>query len=143
MSILGKIHEVSFYGLCTTITCLCMNYVTMEKLWFSAFHPEGFQNIFLCYLFWASALFIPIAIIGAFYTKYEDDGEGLSFSSDNIFVIIFAHIAEEILGLFLTPFWFLIDFFTKRLTGEKALDYILYLVEIIFVAAGLFFMLTR
>jgi hypothetical protein len=28
---------------------------------------------------------------------------------------IFAHIAEEILGLFLTPFWFLVDFFKKKI----------------------------
>lgn len=140
---MGKIHEISFYGLCTTVACLCMGYVTIEQLWFSAFHPESFLNIFLCYLFWASALFIPIAIIGAFATKYEDNGTGLSFDSDNILVIMFAHIAEEILGLFLTPFWFLIDLFSKRFTEEKALDYILYLAELIFIGVGLFFLIAR
>lgn len=140
---MGKVHEISFYGLCTTIACLCLGYVTIEQLWFAAFHPEGFLNIFLCYLFWASALFIPVAIIGAFATKYEDDGAGLSFASDNIFVIIFAHIAEEILGLFLTPFWFLIDLFSKRLTEEKSFDYILYLTELVFVSVGLFFLIFK
>lgn len=83
-------------------------------------------------------MFVPIAIIGSFATKYGDDGEGLSFKSKNLFVIFFAHIAEEILGLFLTPFWFLIDFFKKRLDdGGKAIDYITYAIELIFFATGI------
>lgn len=80
----------------------------------------------------------PIAVIGAFATKYGDGGEGLSFKSDNLFVIFFAHIAEEILGLFLTPFWFLIDVFRKRLDDVgKAVDYITYAIELIFFAVGI------
>lgn len=69
----------------------------------------SFSTFFLAFLFWACVLFIPIAIIGAFATKYGDGGEGLSFKSDNLFVIFFAHIAEEILGLFLTPFFDIIE----------------------------------
>ena len=57
---------------------------------------------------------------------------------DFIVVIIFAHIAEEILGLFLTPFWFLVDLFKKRLDDDgKAVDYITYVVELIFFAVGI------
>ena len=94
--------------------------------------------LFLAFLFWACVLFIPIAIIGAFETKYGDGGEGLSFKSDNLFVIFFAHIAEEILGLFLTPFWFLIDLFRKRLDDDgKAVDYITYVIELIFFGIGI------
>lgn len=137
MSILGKLHEISFYGLITTITCLCTERMSFSALWDAKLNVTSFSTFFLAYLFWACALYIPIAIIGAFATKYGDDGEGLLFKSDNIVVIIFAHIAEEILGLFLTPFWFLIDFFKKRLDDDgKAIDYITYLIELIFIAVG-------
>ena len=39
----------------------------------------NFSTFFLAFLFGACVLFIPIAIIGAFATKYGDGGEGLSF----------------------------------------------------------------
>ena len=142
MSIMGKFHEVSFYGLCTTIFCFIKGYVTFQELWTAAFQPTGFLNIFFCYLFWASALFIPIAIIGAFSTKYADYGMGLSFDSDSILVIIFAHIAEEILGLISTPCWLLKDIFTRKITEEKVLDYVLYFVELVFIGAGLFLLIS-
>ena len=137
MYILGKFHEVSFYGLITTIYCLCSGKATISELWGAKLNVTSFSTFFLAFLFWATVLFVPIAIIGAFATKYEDDGEGLYFKSDNIVVIIFAHIAEEILGLVLTPFWFLIDLFKKRLDDDgKAIDYILYVIELIFIAIG-------
>lgn len=81
---------------------------------------------------------IPIAIIGAFAIKYVDDGEGLLFDSESIVVIIFGHIAEELLGLVLSPFWFLKDLFTDDLDGIKIFDYVTYLIELIFIAVGLF-----
>ena len=90
----------------------------------------------MCFLFWASALFIPIAIIGAFATKYCDNGEGLTFNSNNILVIAFSHIAEEILGLLLTPFWFLKDLFTKNFNMWKIIDYTTYAIELVFIAIG-------
>lgn len=139
MSFIGKVHEISLYGLITTITCFIYKQITFIDLKNSAFHPEGFLGIFKCYLFWASVLFIPIAIIGAFSTKYADDEEGLTFTSDNIVVIIFAHIAEELLGLILTPFWFLRDLFTRDFDEGKVIDYILYAVELVFIFIGLLF----
>jgi len=133
MSILGKFHEVSFYSLISTIICLCTGKTTFAAIWDAKLNVTSYSTFFLAFLFWACVLFIPIAIIGAFATKYGDGGEGLSFKSDNIFVIIFAHIAEEILGLFLTPFWFLVDLFKQRLDDDgKALDYITYVIELIF-----------
>lgn len=138
MSILGKFHEISFYSLISTIVCLCTGKTTFAVLWGAKLNVTSFSTFFLAFLFWACVLFIPIAIIGAFTTKYGDDGEGLLFKSDNIVVIIFAHIAEEILGLFLTPFWFLVDLFKKRLNDDgKAVDYITYVVELIFFAVGI------
>ena len=113
----------------------------MPALWDAKLNVTSFSTFFLAFLFWACVLYIPIAIIGAFATKYGDDGEGLSFKSNNIVVIIFAHIAEEILGLFLTPFWFLIDLFRKRLDdGGKAVDYITYAIELVFFAIGILFL---
>ena len=138
MSILGKFHEISFYSLISTIICLCTGTATFSALWDAKLNVTNFSTFFLAFLFWACVLFIPIAIIGAFATKYGDGGEGLSFKSDNIIVIIFAHIAEEILGLFLTPFWFLVDFFKKRLDDDgKAVDYITYVIELIFFTVGI------
>lgn len=85
-------------------------------------------------MFRASVLFIPIAVIGCFATKYSDDGEGLTFISDNLFVIFFAHISEDILGLIFTPFWFLKELFTNDLDdGWKIFDYTSYLIEMIFI----------
>lgn len=138
MSILGKFHEISFYSVISTIICLCTGKTTFSALWDAKLHVTSFSTFFLAFLFWACVLYIPIAIIGAFATKYGDGGEGLSFHSDNIIVIIFAHIAEEILGLFLTPFWFLVDLFKKRLDEDgKAIDYITYVIELIFFAVSI------
>lgn len=138
MSILGKFHEISFYSLISTVICLCTGKTTFAALWDAKLNVTSFSTFFLAFLFWTCVLFIPIAIISAFATKYRDDGEGLSFKSDNIVVIIFAHIAEEILGLFLTPFWFLVDLFKKRLDDDgKAVDYITYVIELIFFAIGI------
>lgn len=113
MSILEKFHEISFYSLISTIICLCTGKTTFSALWDAKLNVTNFTTFFLAFLFGVCVLFIPIAIIGAFVTKYGDGGEGLSFKSDNLFVIFFAHIVEEILGLFLTPFRFLIDLFEK------------------------------
>ena len=138
MSILGQFHEISFYSLISTIICLCTGKTTFAALWDAKLNVTSFSTFFLAFLFWACVLFIPIAIIGAFATKYGDGGEGLSFKSDKLFVIFFAHIAEEILGLFLTPFWFLIDLFRKRLDDDgKAVDYITYVIELIFFGIGI------
>jgi hypothetical protein len=138
MSLIGKLHEISFYSLLSTFFCLGSGKTTFSALWDAKLNVTSFSTFFLAFLFWACVLYIPIAIIGAFSTKYGDDGEGLTFNSDNIFVIIFAHIAEEILGLFLTPFWFLIDLFKKRLDDDdKVADYVTYLVELIFFGIGI------
>lgn len=138
MSLLGKVHEISFYGLITTLFCLCAGIITFSDLWDAKINITSFETFFLAFLFWACVLYIPIAIVGAFATKYGDNGEGLLFKSDNIFVIMFAHIAEEILGLFLTPFWFLVDLFKHRLDDDgKAIDYITYLIELIFIGTGM------
>ena len=138
MSIIGKLHEISFYGIVTSLVCLVGKLITFSDLKNSAIHVSSFQSLFYSYLFWSIIVFIPIAIIGGFYTKYYDHGEGLSFKSDNIIVIIFAHIAEELLGLFLSPFWFLRDLFTKNLSVGKVVDYALYCVELIFIFMGLY-----
>lgn len=133
MSFLGKLHEISLYGLIATIFSLVTKKVSVSLLWNTAFHPTSFITFFLCFLFWSSALYVPIAIIAAFATKYSDDGEGLTFISNNIVVIIFAHIAEELLGLILTPFWFLKDLFTKNFTVWKVIDYTTYAIELILI----------
>ncbi len=137
MSFLGTLHEISFYGLLTNIICIITKLTTKEELIFSATHVSSFQQFFLSYLFWATVLFFPIAIIGAFATKYGDFGEGLSFNSNNIVVIIFAHIGEELLGLVLSPFWFLRDLFRKSWSGGKIADYIVYVILILFILYGL------
>jgi len=136
MSILGKLHEFSFYGLLSAIISILTKITSFEQMKKCAFQVHSFRDFFLAYLFWSSILFIPIAIVGAFSTKYGDFGEGLQFKSNNIIVIIFAHIAEELLGLFLTPFWFLKDIFSNDLTVSKAIDYILYFAEIVFIILG-------
>ena len=137
MSFIGKLHEIVFYGLITNIVCIFRGKVNIQELWDAAFQIDGFHTCFLSYLFWSSVLFIPIAIICAFATKYSDNGEGLTFNSNNIIVILFAHIAEEILGLLLTPFWFLKDLFTKSFSTWKIVDYGTYLAELIFIAYGI------
>ena len=141
MSILGKIHEFFFYGLLSAIIGLISEITCIEEMKKCAFQVHSFRNFFLAYLFWSSIFFLPIAIVGAFSTKYGDFGEGLQFKSNNIIVIIFAHIAEELLGLFLTPFWFLKDIFSNNLTVSKAIDYILYFAEIVFIILGFYSLL--
>ena len=133
MSFLGKLHEISFYGLITTIVCLVMKKISISELITYGFHPQGFPAFFFCYLFWASILFIPIAIIGAYETKYVDHGEGLTFESQFILIIIMSHIAEELLGLVMSPFWLLKDIFTKNLNFWKVIDYATYAVLLIFI----------
>ena len=144
MVLIGKLHEISLYGLISTIICLVNQLTSFDILWISAFEVTSFISFFEAYLFWSSVLFIPLAIIGAFATKYVDDGEGLLFDSDNIFVIIFAHIAEELLGLILTPFWFLKDLFTQDLNEAwKIIDYITYAIEIVFIFIGFLILVWR
>ena len=137
MSFIGKLHEISFYGLLTTIALIALDKITIADLLKVATNASSFGTSFLAYLFWSSVLFIPLAIIGAFGTKYSDHGEGLSFHSDNIVVIAFAHIGEELLGLILTPFWFLQYVFTHTLTGWRAFDCFTYLLELIFIGMGI------
>lgn len=136
MSIIGKFHEIFLYGLLTTILCLITGKTSFGILWAAATQPNSFVMFFNCFMFWASVLFIPISIIGAFATRYCDSGEGLTFKSNNLAVIAFAHIAEELLGLILTPFWFLKDLFTKRLEGWKVFDYVTYAIELLFIFVG-------
>lgn len=138
MTILGKLHEISFYSIISAIICLCTGKTTLPALLDAALHVVSFSTFFLSFLFWGCVLSVPIAIISAFANKYRDGGEGLSFKSDLLLVIAFAHIAEEILGLLLTPFWFLRDIFRKTLTGaDKIADYITYAIELIFFAVGM------
>ena len=99
MSILGKFHEISFYSLISTIICLCTGKTTFAALWDAKLNVTSFSTFFLAFLFWACVLFIPIAIIGAFATKYGDGGEGLSFKSDNLFVIFFCAYCRGNLGI--------------------------------------------
>ncbi len=138
MSFIGKLHEISFYGLVCAIICLLKKAVTSSILWGSKFAFTGVHGFFITYMFWASVTFIPIAIIGAICTAALDDGEGLTFGSDNVFVIIFAHIAEEILGLVLTPIWFIKDLVCGDLDGFKVIDYILWLFEMIFIVYNMY-----
>lgn len=139
MSIIGKIHEISLYGLIANIICLINGKTSFSMLGEAAFSPDGIDMFFQCYLFWASVLYIPVAIVGAIITRFIDDGEGLLFKSDNVFVIIFAHIAEELLGLFLTPIWFIKDLITGDLDEDwKMFDYITYAMELVFILLGFF-----
>lgn len=138
MALVGLFHQFAFYGLVTALFCIFNGRLTFGDLYHCAFSVKSFIDFFKCYLFWSCALFLPISIIGAFETKYLDLGEGLTFDSDNILVIMFAHIAEEILGLVLAPFWFLKDLFTDELDLLKVADYIILVIQIIFIAFGLF-----
>jgi len=137
MSFIGTLHEISFYGLLASGFGLVNGNFTVDMLKYAAFHPQSFPLFFMCYLFWASVLFLPIAIIGAISTKHKDCGEGLTFDSDNVVVIFFAHIGEELLGLFLSPFWLIVDLIRRRLTEEKVADYIVYFLLIAFIYIGL------
>lgn len=119
MSVIGTLHQFSFYGLISTVIALAFNKTSIASLRYAATHSKSFQEFFLCYLFWATVLFIPISIIGAFSTKYKDSGEGLSFFSTNILVIAFSHIAEELLGLVCTPFWLLRDILLKTWNPKR------------------------
>lgn len=141
MGLIGTLHQFTFYGIVATIICLVTGRLDVAELLNSA-HPAtlNFLSIFKMYLFWSCAAFIPIAIIGAFETKYADFGEGLTFDSDNILVIMFAHIAEEILGLVISPFWLLKDIFTDDLSFIKILDYIVYFLTLIFIGIGIYLM---
>ncbi len=138
MSIIGKLHEISFYGVITTIINLILGHLTINELIQSSIRVNDFTSFFKCTLFWTSALYLVIAIIGAILTKYNDDGEGLTFTSDNVIVIIFAHIGEEILGIFLTPIWFLKDIILGDLKASKIVDYILYFIEVFYYVYGSF-----
>lgn len=122
MSFVGKLHEISFYLLITSIILFVLG-----------------KGYFL-YIVFAFIPFIIIAIIGALVTKYFYNGEGLSFNSDKILVIIFAHIAEEMLGIVLTPIWFIKDLVTKNWNAWKVFDYITYFIEII-IAFSIIFIL--
>ena len=137
MSILGKAHEISFYGLLSAIIGIWFGKFDINSLITAGFNVNSFSTFFLAYLFWSVVLFIPISVFGSFQTKFADHGVGLSFYSDKLIVILFAHIAEEILGLICTPFWFLRDFFSKNLNeADKIIDYVTYLLELIFIILG-------
>lgn len=138
MSFVGKLHEISFYGVVATIVSICTGKASLGDLWASKLNVTSFSSFFLAFLFWACILFVPIAIIGALVTRFGDEGgEGLTFRSKNVLVILFAHIAEEIMGLFLTPIWFFVDLLKGRLGDEgKAVDYITYSIELIFFIIG-------
>lgn len=137
MSFIGKLHELSLYGLISALISLLSGKASIPSLYNAGFHVSDFATFFLAYLFWASVAFIPIALIGGFATRYVDNGKGLTFHSSNLLVIIFAHIAEELLGLVATPFWFLKDLFTRNLGDRwKAFDYITYTIELLFIVMG-------
>lgn len=138
MSVLGKFHEITFYGLISSIVALVCDKLSLDRWADASIHvAPGFLGFFISFLFWASILFIPIGIIDAFFTKYSDHGEGLSFNSNHLLIIFFAHIGEEIAGLFCSPFWFLRDVFTKNWNAGKILDYSLYFIELVFMVTGM------
>ena len=134
---LGKLHEICLYGLYATIACLATGLASLNELLGASLHPAGFTGIFLCFLFWTSVLFVPLSIVGAFATKYAHGGEGLTFFSNNLFVIAFSHIAEDTLGLVLSPFWFLRDLFTHDFDVAKIVDYAIYAIELAFIIVGI------
>lgn len=130
-------HEIAFYGLVTSIVLMFLHYIDFSQLYMCAFHPVTFEQIFCCYLFWSTTLFIPISVICAFQTKYEDKGIALYFYSEKILIIMFGHIAEEIIGLVLAPFWFLMQLFSGDLTLGRIVDYVLLLLELLFIFFGI------
>ena len=140
----GKLHEISFYGLIAAVLCVVMGWTTIGEMCAYAFNPLGWPDLFLAYMFWASVCFIPLAILGAILTKVIDSGEGLSFKSNKILVIMFAHIAEEIIGLVATPIWFfkeiicVIFHHPKESDSWKIIDFATYFIEIAFIAVGLY-----
>ena len=113
MSFIGKLHEIALYALITSIICIVLG------------------KPVILFLLGSLVVFLVIAIIGAYDTKKNDHGEGLTFKSDKILVIMFAHIAEELLGLVLTPIWFIKDLIKKNFHGWKIFDYVTYFIEII------------
>ena len=113
MSFVGKLHEISLYALITSIVLFVLGKGTI---------------LYILYVF---IPFIIIAIVCAIITKQIDNGEGLTFKSDKVLVIMFAHIAEEILGLILTPIWFIKDLITKKWNAWKVFDYITYFIEVV------------
>ena len=88
-------------------------------------------------MFWASVAFIPLGIIGAFMTELRDNGVGLTFTSNNPVVIFFAHIGEELLGLILSPIWFIKAIINHSFTFATIIDYLVYFAEIAFIIVGL------
>lgn len=52
MSFIGKLHEISLYGLITNIICLCTGKISFSKLYEAAFHVNDFEMFFQSYLFW-------------------------------------------------------------------------------------------
>lgn len=92
------------YGLISTIMCIASGKASFGLLCDAAIHSDSFLGIFKCCLFRATILFISIALLGAIATKHYDGGEGLNLHSNHILVIVFAHIAEELMGVFLTLF---------------------------------------
>ena len=136
IDLLGKLHELAFYGLLATIFCLLRDKITIDILISNIINYKSFKSLFIMYLFWSTVLFFPVAIIAAYRTKHNNDG--LTFSSNNIIVIIFAHIAEELLGLILTPIWTIMYTIKKDWDFYKILDTILYFIEVIFIIIGLY-----
>jgi len=143
MAIIGKVHEILLYGVISSIVCVVKGAVSPAELFSSGMTPSGFIGIFYAYMFWSVMLFIPVSFLGALVTKYFDYGRGLTFQSYKIVVIMFAHIGEDLLGLVLTPFWFIADLISKKLNdGWKIFDYVTYAIEIAFIAIGMLICLT-
>lgn len=143
MSILGKIHEILLYGVISAIICMVKGAISPAELFYSGLEPTGFIRIFYSYMFWSVILFLPISFIGALATKYLDYGRGLTFKSYKIVIIMFAHVGEDLLGLVLTPFWFLIDLISKKLNDAwKLFDYATYAIEIVFIVIGMLLCFT-
>lgn len=135
--VFAKLHEVVFYGLVSTVVCVCAGILAPTDLFAKTSGLEGFSMFYATYLFWACVLFIPVAFICAMATKYVDHGDGLLFSSSNVAIIVFGHIVEEVLGIVLGPVWLAKDFFTHNLKDFwKVADHILYLCLVSFNVLG-------